>query len=332
VQLKSKVVSTIWDNAKGKWNIKVETDSGVKDDVADILINGAGILNKWQWPEIKGLRSFKGELLHSASWDETTDWTGKRVAVIGNGSSAIQMVPKMQPKAASITNYIRSATWISANYAAEFTPEGKNFQYTGEQKQRFKDHPEELFKLRKDIEHGFNQFFYALLNDSPQQLAVGVAFKKSMEERLNYDPELCAKLIPDWKVGCRRLSPGEGYLESLQAKNAVIEFSEIEEITETGIKTAKSHEDFDIIICATGFDVSFSPFWELVGKDGVRLADQWRETPEAYFGICAPHIPNYFIFNGPNCPVGHGSLLAVMEWTADWVLRWCTKIASEDIK
>ncbi|KAJ4176238.1 hypothetical protein NW767_015511 [Fusarium falciforme] len=157
-------------------------------------------------------------------------------------------------------------------------------------------------------------------------------FRETMRSHLNQDEELCAKLIPDWKVGCRRLTPGEGYLEALQASNVAIEFGGIEKVTETGIKFANGIEQFDIIVCATGFDVSFLPSWELVGKDGIRLADQWRESPAAYFGICAPNMPNYFIFNGPNCPVGHGSLLAVMEWTAEYMLQWCKKIATDGIK
>ncbi|KAH6886926.1 hypothetical protein B0T10DRAFT_461389 [Thelonectria olida] len=332
VQLNSKVLSTIWDDAKGKWAIKVQINGEIKGDEADVVINGSGILNKWRWPDIKGLHSFRGELLHSASWDETLDWTGKRVAMIGNGSSAIQMVPKMQPAAGKIVNYIRSPTWISSNFAAEFTPDGKNFQYTEEQKQSFRDHPETLRAMQREIEHGFNKFFYALVADSPEQKAVYEGFKKNMEERLNHDPELCARLIPSWKVGCRRLSPGDGYLEALQASNVSVEFGHIQEITQKGIKTANSTEEFDVIVCATGFDVSFCPFWELRGKNGIRLSEQWSENPEAYFGICAPNIPNYFIFNGPNCPVGHGSLLAVMEWTADWILKWCRKISCEDIK
>lgn len=336
VQFNSKVVSTIWDERAGKWHIKVEQEKNgdvvIIEDTADVLVNGAGILNKWRWPDIKGLHSFKGKLLHSAAWDSTLDWAGKRVAIIGNGSSAIQILPKMQPTAGNIVTYIRTATWISANYASQFTADGKNFVYTEEEKRKLRENPEELLKLRRTIEHGFNKFFYALLNDNPEQTAVQTAFKKQMEERLGNSPELCAKLIPEWKVGCRRLTPGDGYLEALQEPNVSIEFSEIQEVTETGIVTATGTEDFDIIVCATGFDVSFSPFWELVGKDGIRLADQWRENPEAYFGICAPNIPNYFIFNGPNCPVGHGSLLAVMDWTAEYILRWCRKIATEGIK
>lgn len=175
-----------------------------------MLINGSGILHKWRWPQIKGLDTFKGKLLHSASWDESVDWTGKRVALIGNGSSAIQILPQMQPKAAEITTYIRTPTWISSTYAAELTPEGKNFSYTEEQKREFKENPQKLFEMRRLIENHFNQFFYALLVDTPQQRGAAEAFKKEMERRLNNDPDLCAKLIPDWKVGCRRLTPARG--------------------------------------------------------------------------------------------------------------------------
>ena len=85
-------------------------------------------------------------------------------------------------------------------------------------------------------------------------------------------------------------------------------------------------------ICATGFDVSFTPFWRLIGKNGVALAEQWKDDPQAYFSICAANMPNYFIFNGPNAPVGHGSLMATFDFTCDYLLRWLKKIATEDIK
>lgn len=332
MQFNSNVISSIWDHESGKWKIKVDQNGTIIEDEAEVLINATGLLSKWRWPDIKGLDSFKGSKVHSAAWDQSLNWENKRVAVIGNGSSAIQILPQMQPKAAKIVNFIRTPTWISSNYAAEFTPDGRNFDYTEAQKQELRDHPEKLFEMRKKIEHSFNQFFYALLVGTPQEKAVAKSFREMMETRLNNDPELCAKLIPDFKVGCRRLTPGEGYLEALQEKNVRIEFGKIEEITETGIKHTNGEDEFDIIVCATGFDVSFVPHWELVGKGGIRLADQWREDPAAYMSICAPNMPNYFIFNGPNCPVGHGSLLACMEWTAEYMLRWCKKIASEDIK
>lgn len=334
VRFNSKVTSTIWDDATGKWKISVERNGAIQEDEADILINGSGILNKWSWPNIPGIQSFRGKLVHSAAWDEALDWTNKRVAIIGNGSSAIQILPQMQSSAAHITTYIRSATWIAANFAAEFTPDGKNFTYSEKQKKKFREDPEALFRLRKTVEHGFNKQFLVFLRDSPEQGAAYQGFKETMEKRLKHNPWLCEKLIPSWQVGCRRITPGDGYLEALHEPNVSVEFNPIEEVTEKGIRTRGSMEaeEFDIIVCATGFDTTFSPSWELAGKDGIRLADQWRESPEAYFGTCASNMPNYFIFNGPNCPVGHGSLLAAMDTTADWVLRWCKKIAREDIK
>lgn len=272
-------METIWDDHSAKWNIKIDRNGQVVEDQADVLINGSGFLNKWQWPSIRGIDTFKGKLVHSAAWDPQLSWDGKRVALIGNGSSAIQILPQMQKAAAHITTYIRSSTWISSNFAAEFTKDGKNFKYSEEEKKEFRENPAKLKALRKEIEHGFNMFFYALLNENPAQAAVYDLFKKNMTDRLNGDPELCAKLIPEWRVGCRRLTPGDGYLEALQEKNVSLQFNEIMEITSTGIKTQDGLEDFDIIVCATGFDVSFSPSWKLVGKNGVNIAKKWGDNP-----------------------------------------------------
>jgi cation diffusion facilitator CzcD-associated flavoprotein CzcO len=152
-----------------------------------------------------------------------------------------------------------------------------------------------------------------------------------MSERLGWDAKKMAEFIPTWRVGCRRLSPGEGYLEALQSENVSYTWSPIQRITEKGIVTAEGEVELDAIVCATGFDVSFVPQWKMKGIGGKTL-DKWRNDPEGFLGIFAPDMPNYFIFNGPNCPVGHGSLLSVMEWTAEYVLRWAKKIASEEIK
>lgn len=152
-----------------------------------------------------------------------------------------------------------------------------------------------------------------------------------MRQRLNNDPELVKLLIPDYEVGCRRLSPGDGYLEALQADNARPCFSPIRRITPFGIVTDEG-EEFDLIVCATGFVNTFVPPWEQVGRDGRRLDVEWKEIPEAYFSVCAAGMPNYFMFAGPNCPIGHGSVPQMLAWTADYALDWVEKIATEDIK
>jgi hypothetical protein len=118
----------------------------------------------------------------------------------------------MQKTAKTLENYIRSSTWVTANFCPDHAKDGKNFAYSEETKKEFRDHPEVLHKMRKEIEHSFNKFFFVFLNDSQEQEHVHNEFKKQMEERLKNDPVLMAKLIPDWRVGCRRITPGEGYL------------------------------------------------------------------------------------------------------------------------
>lgn len=330
VQFNSTVISTVWNDSTSKWQIKIRSsDGGVRDDTADILINGSGILNSWNWPGIPGLHSFQGTLVHSAAWDPAIDWTGKRVALIGNGSSGIQIMPKVQQAAKHVVTYIRNPTWIAPSMVSE---DGKPPMYTNEYQQHLRENPQELRDLRRGIESHVNRFFLMLLKGTPEQVAVQEETTAVMKQRLGDNPDLHDKLIPKWQLGCRRLTLGEGYLEALQKPNVTVEMSPIQQVTNRGIVTTNSVEEFDIIICATGFDVSFAPLWELVGKDGIRLADQWRDSPEAYFGVCAPNMPNYFIFNGPNCPAGHGNLLSAMDWMADYILRWCRKIAEEDIK
>ncbi|KAF5583958.1 monooxygenase [Fusarium subglutinans] len=145
--------------------------------------------------------------------------------MIGPASSArnlhgvvndLQVLPQMQPTAAKIVNYARSPLWISSTFASEFTPEGKNFTYTKQEIQAFKDDEEMFFQLRHSIEHSMNKFFRVSVKDSPEQRYAFREFKAKMEAVLNHDPDLCARLIPTFQLGCRRLSPGENYLEALQ--------------------------------------------------------------------------------------------------------------------
>ncbi|KAL5320140.1 hypothetical protein ACEPPN_010941 [Leptodophora sp. 'Broadleaf-Isolate-01'] len=332
VQFNSRLVESVWDQDKGKWRLKIDQSGTIIEDEADILINSSGILNKWHWPKIPDLDKFQGKLVHTARWDESLSWDGKRVAIIGNGSSAVQLLPKMQPTASHITTYIRSSTWISANYTAHLTRDGHNFSYSDDEKREFHEDKEKFYQYRRNIEHEFNKFFYALLKDSPEQNAAQELFRAEMTRRLNNDPYLCEKLIPKWHVGCRRLTPGDNYLEALQEKNVDIDFADITRFTPKGILTADGEKEFDIIVCATGFDVSFKPFWKMVGKDGASLNEQWKDTAEAYMSMCAPNMPNYFIFNGPNCPIGHGSLMGVLDVMSDYVFRWCSKISAQNIK
>ncbi|KAK2765874.1 hypothetical protein FQN53_006772 [Emmonsiellopsis sp. PD_33] len=334
VTFNTKLVKAIWDEEQGKWKLELEQGGQIVQDEAHVLINGSGILNKWKWPEIEGIESFGGTLLHTARWDSKCDWTGKKVAVIGNGSSALQVVPAIQPKCAKLVNYIRNPTWVSINLCADVTKDGMgtNFTFTEEEIKQFESNPDEYHKYRKRVEQSINSVYSLMLSGSEANEFVFNLVDGIMRKRLEKNPHLIEKLIPKYEIGCRRLSPGDGYLEALQEENADISFNGIKRITKNGIVTDEGEEQFDIIVCATGFNNTFIPLWEMAGQDGRRLDVEWKETPQAYFSICAAGIPNYFMFTGPNCPIGHGSVHNMLGWTADYMLDWIEKIAQEDIK
>ncbi|KAE8405536.1 putative flavin-binding monooxygenase [Aspergillus pseudonomiae] len=334
VKFNTKLVKAIWSEVQGKWKLQLQQGEFVLEDEADIVLDGSGVLNKWKWPNIEGLDTFKGKLLHTARWDLEYNYEGKKIAVLGNGSSGIQIIPSLQPKAAKLVNYIRHATWISPNLCGQLTRDGMgtNFQFTSEEKQQFQDDPEKLLEYRKSIEGAVNSVYAWMISGSEENKALYEVVHGVMRSRLSKSPELLKTLIPAYEVGCRRISPGDGYLEAIQEDNARITLSNINRITPNGIETDEGEEEFDLIVCATGFDYSFIPPWELIGRDGRRLDEEWKDIPEAYFATCAGGVPNYFMFGGPNYPIGHGSLPAALDSSADYMLQWIKKIAVEDIK
>ncbi|KAJ7273075.1 hypothetical protein C8J57DRAFT_1506626 [Mycena rebaudengoi] len=154
INLQHKVVRAEWDDAAKKWRIKVRGPNGREfEDECDVLLNGGGVLNVWKWPDIEGLHSFKGDLCHSARWPDDLVVKDKRVAVIGCGSSGIQVLPAIQPEVKRLFHWIRSPTWITAAFAPQFAgPGGVNFQYSEEQKKRFIEDPKHALKYKKMIE------------------------------------------------------------------------------------------------------------------------------------------------------------------------------------
>jgi hypothetical protein len=153
---------------------------------------------------------------------------------------------------------------------------------------------------------------------------------QAMKDKLQ-NPELESKLIPNWAVGCRRLTPGVGYLESLGKDNVHVVYGEINEVTPNGCVCDDGKEyPVDVLICATGFDTSFKPRFPLVNPGGRNLQDEWAKEAKGYMGIAAPDFPNYLVFLGPNCPIGNGPLLSAMETQADYMLKMITRWQTEN--
>lgn len=336
VQLDSRVVESVWDDERSVWNIKVQrADGTVVSDCCDVLINGSGILNKWKWPDVKGLHEFQGPLLHSANWDHSVDLENKTMLLIGNGSSAIQILPEIQKKAKHVYNVIRNPTWIQPRSGIDLRDE--NRRYSPEDIEYYRRHPEEIEKFQKTVLDDFDHFTYCMLRMGPGQKDIQEEYTQVMKERLHNKPELVERFVPKYNTGCRRLTPGFGYLEALQKPNVEPLFTSIKEINSTGVvvsdpENGERQLDVDVLVCATGFDVSFNPYWPIHGTQGISLSEQWKEVPKAYLSVTAPNMPNYFIYNGPNFPASHGSVPLALSIETEHFYKWLDKISKDRIR
>ena len=334
LKLKHRLIGCKWNNDSGKWKIELETGGGIIQDECEMLVTATGCLNKWKWPDIPGIEKFENKM-HSARWNESLDFKSKSVAVIGTGASAIQIIPNIYPHLAKLVCFVRSPTWISSGYGKKFTKgeDGRNYIHSEDELKRFAEDPEHYLQFRKKIAQEMNRLFSSLENKSPLQKQLFDEFSHNMRHRLGGNAQLAELLTPTWGVGCRRLTPGENYLETLVKENTEVVSSPIECVTPKGIKTADGAEfELDVIVCATGFDVSFRPAYPIIGLEGRNLRDEWEHDPTGYLATCVSGYPNYFSFLGPNAPVGHGSLLKVIEVTADYILKMACKIERENIK
>ncbi|KAF2841023.1 FAD/NAD(P)-binding domain-containing protein [Patellaria atrata CBS 101060] len=327
VKTEHQVSGCYWNKEKGGYDVKVrDLQRGVDiTDHCDILINAGGILNNWRWPAIPGLHDYKGTLLHTANWDNNVKLEGKHIGLIGNGSSGIQVLPTIQPIVEKVTTFIREPTWVSPVQGLE------QHVFTDKERLEFAQKPGTLTQYRKEVETGLNGQFAIFLKDTKTNNETHDYMEGQMKGKLK-NSYLEERLIPEWHVGCRRLTPGVGYLEALGKENVNVVYGEIERITESGCVCDNGQEyPIDVLICATGFDTSFRPRFPVIGPDGTNLQDQWQQDPESYFGIAAANFPNYLIFLGPNCPIGNGPVLSAIECQADYMCKLIDRYQTHNI-
>ncbi|KAI1080434.1 FAD/NAD(P)-binding domain-containing protein [Whalleya microplaca] len=346
IRTQHEVIKAVWDESRGTWQIRIKDlrTGNEFDDRADFLLNASGILNDWKWPDIPGLHDFRGDLVHSANWPEDFSWANKTVALIGNGSSGIQILPALQPDVKHLVHFVREPTWIvpprlqtlQMGKASSIldnieTDEAGNF--TPAQIEKFRSDPSFYQTFVKTVEEEVNSNFPIVLKDSEYAQLIRKSLVEYMTEALEGDEELCKALIPDFPVGCRRLAPGDDYLRSLKRPNVTVVTSPITRVTSSGIETADGGViKLDAIVCATGFNVSFCPRFPIVGRAG-NLQDIWTtKVPTSYMSCAVPTLPNYFTFLGPNAPIGHGSVFTIVEHVAKYVIRIILKCQTEGIK
>ncbi|RVX75856.1 hypothetical protein B0A52_00213 [Exophiala mesophila] len=335
-----KVIEARWNEETSKWHVKVQKlgSDEVIEDVGDVLITGTGALNEWKWPDIKGIHDFKGKLLHSANWDSDYDVTGQNIAVIGAGSSGIQIVPTLQSKVKSMDHYVRGRTWIAASFGSELVRErnnGKdgNFEYSKEEIEGWKKNPESYVEYRKALEVGMQGGFAVTHSGSKEHEGAWKMFKEDMNNRLAKKPEIAQHLIPEFPPLCKRLTPGPGYLEALIADNVNVIQDRIASIDATGIITEDGvHRPVETIVCATGFDTSFQGRFPIYGRGGINLQDRYKTWPETYLSVAVDGFPNFFQSLGPNAGVGNGSLLVIIEVVALYIGQVLDKLATGNIR
>ncbi|EWY79376.1 hypothetical protein FOYG_17454 [Fusarium oxysporum NRRL 32931] len=335
IKLSHKIIGAKWIEERKKWQIQITKDGEQGEpfiEEFDIFINASGAYNNWRWPTIPNRETYRGNMMHSASWPDADYVTGRTVTLIGNGSSGIQILPAILDKADKIYVVLRSKTWVTPALANRFAGEnGANKIYTDDEKETWSKDPEAYYAYRKEIENELNARFRLYLKDSKAQKIGREATKQQMTAKLSAKPELAHDLIPDFPVGCRRPTPGNGFLEALCSPKVEIIWGEIDSFNETGLRTASRRQvNSDTIICATGFDMGFVPRFSIVGSDGRDLREVWtKELPTAYLSVTVDKMPNYFVMMGPQSPLGHGSITGSIEKVTGYVRKLVFKLQTE---
>lgn len=212
-------------------------------------------------------------------------------------------MPSILPSVKKVITFNRSASYV-------FPTQGfQQRYYTDEEKRMFASDPKKLEEHRRELDSSLNSLYAVFLRDSPMQKAMTAQMREAMTNIIK-GSGLEGQIIPKYGVGCRRITPGIGYLEALVDAKTEVVSSGVKEITRKGCLSEEGKEyDVDVIICATGFDTSYLPRFPILGLRGVPLAEAWKDEPKNYFGMAAPGFPNYFMLIGPNSPIGNGPVL-----------------------
>ncbi|KAL1648869.1 hypothetical protein SLS58_002049 [Diplodia intermedia] len=343
IRLGHEVKECRFDPRAGVWTVRVEEvgTGRVFEDEAEVLVSARGNLNTVAWPNIDGLNSFEGEVMHSARWNEQYDFTNKRVGVIGAGSSAIQIIPRLQNlPGTQLSCFIRSKTWISPPFGQEMWDKLglTGFTIPDDLKAKFKSDPEHYHKFRLAVEEDANSIHAVTIRGTPMNVGAKKAFEDHMRQRLAAKPEIFDALLPSFSPGCRRLTPGPGFLEALTEPNVSFITDPITGIEPRGVRTkdGKLH-GIDALVCATGFHVSAPPPFPVIVDDTTKqttrtLRDHWRRRATSYLSLATDGFPNLFMMLGPNSAIGSGSLTMMIESTGDYVVRCVRKLQRDNVR
>ncbi len=295
-----------WNDDEQQWHLEASTGESF---TADVVVSGLGMLNVPVTPDIPGAANFRGRSFHSSRWDHSKSLEGERVASIGTGASAIQYVPAIAPAVEHLTVFQRTPIWITPRIDKPFT---------AEEQRRFSRVPGAARWHRWKIWWTYERANFQATSD---QTTMQTGLAQSYLERKIADPELRAKLTPDYPVGCKRPLISRDWLPALTRPNVRLVTEPIAEITERGIRTADGEEHaVDTIVYGTGFRANeYLTSVDFYGRGGRRLRDDWSQGAEAFLGLTVAGYPNLFLLYGPNTN-GVNSIIFMHEAQANYVM------------
>ncbi|MEH6584449.1 MAG: NAD(P)/FAD-dependent oxidoreductase [Halioglobus sp.] len=296
---------------EGKWTVKTSKN---KTLVADFVINSTGILHHPSKPAIKGVENFEGPVFHTAEWDHSVALDGKKVGIIGTGSTAAQVVPEVAKVAQNLSVFQRSPQWV--------LPLG-NKTIPEKEKIRLRRSPIRVRLLRQYYNWGLSHLLTKAVTGHRLQKTLLTLICQQYMKRAVKDPVLKEKLTPDFAVGCKRLVISNTFIPALQRNNVDLVADGIAEITATGIKTnSGEHIELDVLVLSTGFKpTAYMRPMNLLGRDGLNINDAWKEKIRTYRSVCLPGFPNNFLMLGPNSPVGNFSVIEMSEVQTRYIIK-----------
>lgn len=308
IRFAQEVSDCSWQENRGSW--RVESASGEVVE-ADIAIVAAGFLSEPRVPEIAGIESFGGAIFHSAAWNHEHSLAGERVAVVGTGASALQIIPCVQREAARLHVFQRTPAWVMPHSQRETT-----------------ELERELFRAFPPAQRALRGLIYAMnearlvqfmhpFRGSPAELVAMYHLRRQVR-----DPVLRRKLTPHYRIGCKRVLISNDYYPALQQPNVELVTDAIDVVTPRGIRTVDGVErELDAIVLATGFHVTDAPLARWIHcRGGESLAERWAGSPQAYIGTTIAGAPNLFMLAGPNTGLGHNSIVFMLESQLSYVI------------
>ena len=295
----------------GRWHLS--TGDG-ELDVVDFVIAATGVLRDPVYPDIDGLDSFAGDRFHSARWNHDVGLAGKRVGIIGTGSTAIQIVPAIIDRVAKVSLFQRTAQWIFPL---------ANPPYTEADKENFRHNPGVMQHMHRSMSAQIaGSFSQAVIGNREQMKLIEEACQANLDENVR-DPELKRQLTPDYQAACKRLIMSDEFYPAIQRPEAELVTEGIERIEAGGVRTGDGRlHELDVLVLATGFDGHrFMRPMHLVGQDGLTLDRAWQDATQAYRSVALPGFPNFFMLVGPNSPIGNFSLIEISEIQLAYIMQ-----------